>query len=87
VSAPSDADEKPGDAPAPFRERSGVTLTIEPSKALLDEIDRFCARSTKRTGRATTREAALLFFAFTGATASKFMGEMTDRLKKKPEGP
>lgn len=75
MTVPSDADgEKPEALPAMFRERSGVMLTIEPSKALLHEIDRFCEMSSRQRGDVTSREAALVFFAITGVMATKAVG-------------
>lgn len=56
----------------PFTESSGVSLTVVPPKAVLDEIDRFCEFS-KESGGSSTREEALLFFAHSGITTWKLI--------------
>lgn len=53
------------DEPDPMDEPSGVRLTVEPSRRLLEMIDRFVEESSKR-GKTLVREEALVAMAAGG---------------------
>lgn len=67
-----------------FKESSGVSLTVTPSKAILAEIDNFCEFSKQSGGSSLAREEALLFFAHSGITTWKMVDRLARAAKRTP---